>query len=60
MPKFDSKNRLTEMSKIFDKLMKDKKISVQVWVYFQEEFEFRKNDFSSIPETAVNAGVELF
>lgn len=60
MPKFDSKNRLTEMSKIFDKLMKDKKISVQVWVYFQEEFEFRKNDFSSIPETAVNTGVELF
>lgn len=48
------------MSKIFDKLMKDKKISVQVWVYFQEEFEFRKNDFSSIPETAVNTGVELF
>jgi len=60
MPKFDSKNRLTEMSKIFDKLMKDKKISVQIWVYFQEEFEFRKNDFSSIPETAVNTGVELF
>ena len=60
MPKFDSKNRLTEMSKIFDKLMKDKKKSIQVWVYFQEESEFRKNYFSSISETGVNAGVELF
>lgn len=33
---------------------------MKILAYYQIIFEFRKNDFSSIPEVAVNTGVELF
>jgi predicted nucleotidyltransferase len=34
-------------------------VRADVWVYSQSTFEEWKNEFGSIPETALNTGVEL-
>ncbi len=59
VPIFDSKNRYKLMSKISSKLWKELDTEVQVWVYSQAEFDDWKDEFSSIPETAMNTGIEV-
>ncbi len=59
VPEFDSKNRYDVMSKISSKLWKDLDLEVQVWIYSQADFDDWKDEFSSIPETALNTGVEV-
>ncbi len=34
-------------------------VDVQVWTYSEEYFNDWKDEFSSMPETAVNAGKEI-
>lgn len=59
VPEFDSKNRYNIMSKISSKLWKDFDVEVQIWVYSQADFDDWKDEFSSIPETALNTGIEV-
>ncbi len=59
VPEFDSKNRYDVMSKISSQLWKELDVEVQVWVYSQTDFDDWKDEFSSIPETAVNTGIEV-
>jgi predicted nucleotidyltransferase len=59
VPEFDSKNRYSVMSKISSKLWQDLDVEVQVWVYSETQFEDWKDEFSSIPETALNTGIEV-
>lgn len=58
LSKFDG-DRFEVMRQIASKLRDTLSVEVQVWVYSQEEFDFRKNDFSSVPETAMNTGREI-
>ena len=57
--KFDKKDRYDVMSKISTKFFQDIGIEVQVWVYSEDEFNDWKDEFSSIPETALNTGREI-
>jgi predicted nucleotidyltransferase len=57
--KFDSSTRYAVMSTISAKLWAQLNIEVQVWVYSQDSFDEWKNEFSSVPETALNTGIEL-
>ncbi len=59
VPEFDSKNQYDVMSKISSKLWSELDVEVQVWVYSQTQFDDWKDEFSSIPETALNTGVEV-
>lgn len=59
LSEFDSKKRLELQFDISSKLQKMLGVEVQVWTYSQEEFNYRKDDFSSIPETALNTGREI-
>jgi predicted nucleotidyltransferase len=59
VPQFESKKRVEMMSKISSKLWQDLDVEVQVWVYSQAEFDDWKDEFSSIPETALNTGIEV-
>ena len=59
LPQFDDKKRYEMMSSISSKFFKEFGIEVQVWTYSQHEFDFRKDDFSSIPETAMSTGIEI-
>lgn len=59
LPQFDAKNRYTVMSQIKLKCWDTFGVSVQVWVYSQAEFDDWKDEFSSIPETALNTGIEV-
>ena len=47
----------------FDKarteLFENLKIQADVWVYSEKDFEDWSNEFGSIPETAINTGIEL-
>ena len=52
-------DRFTEQFKIQRDLKDLLKVDVQVWIYSQDEFDYRVTDFSSIPETAVNTGREI-
>ncbi|MCB9073041.1 MAG: nucleotidyltransferase domain-containing protein [Bdellovibrionaceae bacterium] len=47
------------MSKFSSQMRKDLDVAVQVWVYSKEEFDDWKDEFSSIPETALNTGIEV-
>lgn len=55
----NKKARFTNMRKAQDLLRKKFNISADVFVYSQSEFDDWKDDFSSIPETAVNTGREI-
>ncbi len=59
VPRFDKKNRYEQMSSISSKLFQQLNVEVQVWTYSEEEFLDWKDEFSSIPETAVNTGREI-
>jgi predicted nucleotidyltransferase len=56
---FESTARYDVMSKISSMLWSELDVEVQVWVYSQTQFEDWKDEFSSIPETALNTGVEV-
>ncbi len=59
LPEFDAKNRYQVMSQISSRFFQELDIEVQVWVYSQEDFDDWKDEFSSIPETALNTGREF-
>ena len=59
VPKFDAKNRYDVMSEIASKFFREFDAEVQVWIYSEEDFEDWKDEFSSIPETALNTGREI-
>lgn len=56
---FSSSRRYEVMSKISTKFWKELDVEVQVWCYSEEEFNDWKDEFSSIPETALNTGKEI-
>lgn len=53
------KTRVDNMAKAREILQKKCGISADVFVYSQKEFDEAKEDFSSIPETALNTGREI-
>ena len=55
---FDRNNRHEMQSKIKD-IFRPLKLDVQVWTYSIDEFNDWKDEFSSIPETALNTGQEI-
>ena len=59
IPEFDAKNRYSLMSQISSKCRAHFDVTVQVWVYSQADFDDWKDEFSSIPETALNTGIEV-
>ena len=59
VPQFDKKNRYDVMDKIMSKFRHEQKIDVQVWIYSEADFNDWKDEFSSIPETALNTGKEI-
>ncbi len=56
---FDAKTRYDVMSKVSSKLWQEFDVEVQVWIYSKTEFDDWKDEFSSIPETALNTGIEI-
>jgi uncharacterized protein len=56
---FDAAKRYEVMSKISSIMWQEFDIEVQVWVYSEEQFDDWKDEFSSIPETALNTGIEV-
>jgi predicted nucleotidyltransferase len=59
IPKLEDRNRYDLMSTISLKLWREFGVEVQVWIYSETQFEDWKDEFSSIPETALNTGVEV-
>lgn len=59
LPEFDSKLRYSVMSEISARMRNSIGSDVQVWVYSEAQFGEWKNEFSSIPETALNTGREI-
>jgi len=59
VPNFDKNQRHNVMSKISKKFWQELNIEVQVWIYSEEDFNNWKDEFSSIPETALNTGKEI-
>lgn len=59
LEKFDAKNRYEIMSKISALFRDLLNVEVQVWTYSLETFNDWKDEFSSIPETAMNTGKEI-
>jgi predicted nucleotidyltransferase len=55
----NKKSRFNNMSRASDLLSEKFGISADVFVYSQREFDDWKDDFSSIPETAINTGREI-
>jgi len=55
----DKKSRLTNMAKARNILHQKCDVSADVFVYSQDEFDDWKDEFSSIPETAMNTGREI-
>ena len=56
---FESRNRIVTMDKISFELRQKFNIDVQVWAYSEADFLDWKDEFSSIPETALNTGKEI-
>ncbi|MFN7455387.1 MAG: nucleotidyltransferase domain-containing protein [Pseudobdellovibrionaceae bacterium] len=56
---FNSADRFKVMDEVGQQFHKDFGIQVQVWVYNEDEFNARRVDFGSIPETAANTGREI-
>ena len=59
VPQFDKKDRYSAMAEIAAKFWQKLNVDVQVWIYSQAEFDDWKDEFSSIPETALNTGKEI-
>ena len=59
LPEFDRKNRFDMMMRLSSQFQKEIGVEVQVWVYSESEFNDWKDEFSSIPETALNTGKEI-
>jgi predicted nucleotidyltransferase len=59
LSKFNDKNRYDVMSKISSELRRELGVEVQVWVYSESVFNDWKDEFSSIPETALSTGREI-
>ncbi len=59
LPEFDDKKRLDFQFELSEKFAKSLGVEVQVWTYSLTAFNERKDDFSSIPETAINTGREI-
>ena len=59
LPTIESKNRCMLMSAISSKLWSELDVEVQVWTYSEGDFQDWKDEFSSIPETALNTGREI-
>jgi predicted nucleotidyltransferase len=59
LSEFDSKNQYELMSSITSTLRNELDVEVQVWTYSEYDFLDWKDEFSSIPETALNTGLEL-
>ncbi len=57
--KGNKKSRLTNLSRARELLSREFSIAADVFVYSQREFDEWKDDFSSIPETAVKTGLEI-
>lgn len=55
----NKKSRVTNMSKARSLLHEKCNVSADVFVYSQREFDDWKDEFSSIPETAMNTGKEI-
>jgi predicted nucleotidyltransferase len=55
----NKKSRLSNMNKASDLLFEKLKISADVFVYSEKEFNQWKDELNSIPETALNTGREL-
>ena len=55
----NKKARFTNMDRARELLSDKFKVSADVFVYSQREFDDWKDDFSSIPETALNTGQEI-
>ena len=55
----NKKSRLANMTKASDLLREKFKISADVFVYSQKEFDEWKDELNSIPETAMNTGQEF-
>ena len=56
---FDSKKRFDLMSEISSAFRNEYDVDVQVWAYSEAQFNDWKDEFSSIPETALNTGKEI-
>ncbi len=56
---FDAKKRLAVMNEIAIQFRHAFNIDVQVWTYSEADFLDWKDEFSSIPETALNTGIEI-
>jgi predicted nucleotidyltransferase len=55
----NKRSRFNNMTKARTLLRKSFDVSADVFVYSQREFDDWKDDFSSIPETAMNTGREI-
>lgn len=56
---FNSDDRHNMMSEIASAIRSELGVDVQVWVYSEAQFNDWKDEFSSIPETALNTGKEI-
>lgn len=56
---FNSKNRYALMSEISSLFRSELGVEVQLWAYTESDFNDWKDEFSSIPETALNTGREI-
>ena len=59
LPDFDKTQRYDLMMNIQRQSFEKLGINVQVWTYSQADFNDWKDEFSSIPETALNTGLEI-
>lgn len=59
LAEFDGKKRLDLQFELSDQFSKVLGVEVQVWTYSLADFNDWKDEFSSIPETALNTGIEL-
>jgi predicted nucleotidyltransferase len=53
------KSSLNEMEKARELVHRKHKVSADIFIYSEKEFDDWKDEFSSIPETALNTGKEL-
>jgi predicted nucleotidyltransferase len=53
------KTSLTQMGKAISLIWNKHNVSADVFIYSEKEFDEWKDEFSSIPETALNTGIEI-
>lgn len=53
------KSSIEEMSKARSLVFKNHNVSADIFIYSEKQFEEWKYEFNSIPETALNTGVEI-